>query len=110
LGGKNGLNPLTNVPYAKDLTAGEDNAHLSQERAVSSIPKAVGSQHVDNGGCLAGQQGTGHWMYPSSQMFYAAMKRKGHETAAEDVDVMVAIHNALNENVWQQVLQWEKRK
>lgn len=41
-------------------------------------------------------------------MFYNALKRKGFDTAPEDIDVMVDVHNFLNEGVWKEVLKWEE--
>ena len=49
-----------------------------------------------------------NWAYPSPQMFYNAMKRKGWKPRQEDMDVVVAIHNTVNERVWEHILQWEK--
>ncbi|KAJ1975663.1 holocytochrome c synthase [Dimargaris xerosporica] len=49
-----------------------------------------------------------YWVYPSSQQFHQALARKGWETPEEHVDMMVAIHNFLNEGCWQEVLKWEK--
>lgn len=40
-------------------------------------------------------------------MFYNALKRKGFETAPEDIEVMVDVHNFLNEGVWAEVMKWE---
>jgi hypothetical protein len=34
------------------------------------------------------------WVYPSEQMFYNAMKRKGWSPAEDDMAAVVAIHNA----------------
>lgn len=34
------------------------------------------------------------WVYPSEQMFYNAMKRKGWTPAEDDMAAVVAIHNA----------------
>jgi hypothetical protein len=50
------------------------------------------------------------WEYPSPQQFYNALVRKGWETPEEHVEVMVDIHNFLNEQAWQEVLKWEKRQ
>ena len=41
-------------------------------------------------------------------MFYNAMKRKGWKPEEEDMPAIVAIHNAVNETAWNQVLLWEK--
>jgi cytochrome c heme-lyase len=49
------------------------------------------------------------WEYPSPQQFYNALLRKGWNTPEEHVEVMVLIHNKLNEDAWRQVLKWETR-
>ena len=54
--------------------------------------------------------GSSHvWQYPSEQMFFNAMKRKGWDAKEEDMHSVVAIHNSVNERAWQQVLQYEVR-
>lgn len=40
------------------------------------------------------------WMYPSEQMFYNAMKRKGWRPSEGDMNTVVSIHNAVNERAW----------
>ena len=47
------------------------------------------------------------WQYPSEQMFFNAMKRKGWDAKEEDMHSVVAIHNSVNERAWQQVCQYE---
>jgi cytochrome c heme-lyase len=66
---------------------------LSTDRTESSIPR----------------DGSSKWDYPSPQQFYNALVRKGWETPEEHVDMMVLIHNFLNEEAWNEVLKWEKR-
>jgi len=34
------------------------------------------------------------WVYPSEQMFYNAMRRKGWTPSEDDMTAVVAIHNA----------------
>ncbi|XP_015782069.1 cytochrome c-type heme lyase isoform X1 [Tetranychus urticae] len=76
---------------------------LSVEREVSTIPKAGGDEK---------------WVYPSEQMFWNAMIRKGwkwqneHEKGIEplqknDMSHIIRIHNANNEAAWQEILKWE---
>lgn len=52
------------------------------------------------------------WTYPSPQMFYNALVRKGKVTpgGAEEqhVESMVAVHNNMNEVAWKKVIQWEE--
>ncbi|CAL8470776.1 g10318 [Coccomyxa elongata] len=68
---------------------------ISTERIVSSIPKG-------------GTEGT--WVYPSPQMFYNALKRKGKgdDVTEDDMDPVVHAHNTMNEVTWQHVLAWER--
>lgn len=72
---------------------------LPTERQVSTIPKA-------------GQEAGQFWVYPSQQMFWNAMLRKGWRWKNEDIEQkdmgdIIKIHNANNELAWQEVLKWE---
>jgi hypothetical protein len=67
---------------------------LPLERTESSIPRDRSSK----------------WDYPSPQQFYNALVRKGWETPEEHVETMVEIHNFLNEEAWEEVKKWEKRR
>ena len=53
---------------------------LSTARVESTIPTSA----------------DGAWVYPSDQMFYNAMRKKGYEPREEDMRTVVAIHNAGN--------------
>lgn len=80
-----------------DLTS-ENPADLSSSRVASSIPRADTNTT---------------WLYPSPQMFYNALRRKhGDETSVPlqtaDMDVIVTIHNMVNEQTWQNILRWEQ--
>ena len=71
---------------------------LPTHRHVSGIPKS----ETDNE----------HWVYPSEQMFYNAMIRKGwqwkeSDIQAEDMTHIINIHNTNNELAWREVLKWE---
>lgn len=54
-------------------------------------------------------QETTTWTYPSPQMFYNALARKGKldDTDEADIASVVALHNNMNEKTWQNVLEWE---
>lgn len=70
---------------------------LSTERVKSTIPKADSNET---------------WTYPSPQMFWNAMLRKGwrwkeSDLSPEDMDHIISIHNANNEMAWAEVLKWE---
>ena len=43
-------------------------------------------------------------------MFFNALKRKnkGDDAGEEDIDMVVAIHNNMNELTWGKVMEWEK--
>lgn len=77
---------------------------LSKDRESSTIPRTDAVQ--------AGQpetSTTSTWTYPSQLMFYNALARKGKAVHAQDIDSMLAIHNSLNESVWQEIVDIEKR-
>ncbi|WFD27709.1 holocytochrome-c synthase [Malassezia nana] len=127
-----GLNPLNNMPELTQDRAPNQRMDLSRERVVSSIPRAptsaapgdspygAASPHVSNdqgagakpSSCPVDHgdrsDGSGYWEYPSPQQFYNALVRKGWETPEESVDMMVLIHNFLNERAWQEIVEWEK--
>ncbi|KXL43477.1 hypothetical protein M433DRAFT_155871 [Acidomyces richmondensis BFW] len=102
---------------------------LSTEREISSIPRSLPTNHdreaykaaerAASTSCNHLQQpansekDTGHdtesgnWIYPSQEMFFAAMKRKGHSPDSADMATIVPIHNAVNERAWAEIKQWE---
>jgi cytochrome c heme-lyase len=78
---------------------------LSTDRVVSSIPRGGKGEN---------------WVYPSEQMFWNAMLRKGwrwdknedtggdgKEISKEDIANIIRIHNVNNELAWREVLMWE---
>ena len=68
---------------------------LETSRVPSTIPKG-------------GVSGT--WTYPSEQMFFNALTRKGkgEDVHEGDITTIVAIHNNMNEKTWKQVQEWEE--
>ncbi|ORY95294.1 cytochrome c/c1 heme-lyase [Syncephalastrum racemosum] len=68
---------------------------LGTDREVSSIPRAT-------------KDGEQKWIYPSEQMFFNAMRRKNWNPEERDMSVVVPIHNAVNEQAWVKILEWEK--
>lgn len=103
------MNPDNMMPLkARQEPHPEQPFPLSTNRQESSIPKA---------------DGTGNWMYPSEQMFWNAMIRKGwnwkdHVEGKDphiegkfhdkDMSQIIKIHNANNESAWIEVLKWER--
>lgn len=96
------LNPLNSIP--KGLSAIEKQPgqllDLPTDRTASTIPRPKDA---------VGQAEGEVWDYPSPQQFYNALARKGWETPEESIEMMVFIHNFLNEEAWQEVMKWEKR-
>ena len=81
---------------------------LSTSRVVSTIPKADPKAEEDT-----------YWKYPSEQMFWNAMLRKGWKwqkpidgdkdakLEQKDMSDIIKIHNFNNELAWKEILKWE---
>ncbi|SJX65309.1 related to CYT2-holocytochrome-c1 synthase [Sporisorium reilianum f. sp. reilianum] len=95
-----------------------DESRLSSEREISSIPRsysalahptaAQAAQPSSTPSPTDGEDSDGKWVYPSAKQFYNAMKRKQQNPQVADMDVVVPIHNAVNEQAWKQILAWER--
>lgn len=90
-----------------------DGQPLSLEREVSSIPRfymegadPVESEHTAS---EAVEERDNKWVYPSPNQFYNAVRRKNHDAKAEDMNVVVPIHNAVNEEAWRMIRDWESK-
>ena len=70
-----------------------DTQLLSTERESSSIPKSKPTNEF--------------WLYPSQKMFFNALQKKGMPTETKEVEMLVSIHNFLNEGVWNEIKRWE---
>ena len=99
---------------------------LSTTRMISSIPRADELRPVEDESQLpkpaTHQPPTAsHWVYPSEQQFFNAMRRKGYKieematTTSEQPDsplevipYIVRIHNAVNERCWMEICRWER--
>lgn len=89
--------PLNNMPPPNQCPAPDQPFPLSTDRERSSIPKADSNEY---------------WQYPSPQMFWNAMLRKGwrwqeDQLTQRDMENIIRIHNANNEEAWREVLKWE---
>lgn len=100
---------------------------MNQERVISSIPRAADAEENVENACPyhktpdtnnKSTTASGNWMYPSPEMFWNAMRRKGSlpqhlqdssqpQTQAE-LDWIVTIHNVVNEQCWQEICKWEQ--
>lgn len=92
------INPENMMPPPNQQPAPDQPFELSKERQFSTIPKAGTENEV--------------WVYPSQQMFWNAMIRKGWnwkeaDLQQNDMAHIIRIHNINNEAAWQEVLKWE---
>lgn len=92
------VDPLNMMPPPNQRPAPDQPFELPIDRQKSSIPKA-GTNET--------------WVYPSPQMFWNAMLRKGWRWKDEEginqstMDHIIKIHNHNNEEAWREVLKWE---
>ncbi|GAA5825563.1 hypothetical protein JCM11251_000285 [Rhodosporidiobolus azoricus] len=119
------VNTLNNMPNLAQAPSPGQKTFLPLERTISSIPRSAHGSST-GGACpvkhdtpeaapsaaaaaAAPAAKEEQWEYPSPQQFYNALVRKGWETPEESVEMMVNIHNWLNEEAWQQVRRWEEK-
>lgn len=91
------IDPTNQMPVtANQLPAPGQQKPLDTVRVNSTIPKG-------------GTEGT--WQYPSPQMFWNSLVRKGkvNDATEDDMGVVVSIHNEMNERTWRELLAWELR-
>jgi len=93
----NKIDPLNMMPPPNQQPSPDQPFLLPIDRQKSTIPKAGTDQT---------------WVYPSQQMFWNAMLRKGWKWKDEQIDQptmdhIIKIHNTNNEAAWQEVLKWE---
>ncbi|VEN56518.1 unnamed protein product [Callosobruchus maculatus] len=99
--GNGDINPLNMMGPANQSPAPGQPFPLSTDRQTSTIPKAIVKEGESP-----------FWVYPSPQMFWNAMLRKGwrwrdEDITPKDMNDIIKIHNANNEQAWQEVLKWE---
>eukprot|EP00736_Rhodelphis_marinus_P013457 Rmarinus@m.16466 len=89
------INPNNMMPPVNQKPAPGQVEPLSTFRQQSTIPKGGTDES---------------WVYPSEQMFYNALVRKGKgdDVAESDVAMMIAIHNHMNEKTWKELMRWEQ--
>jgi cytochrome c heme-lyase len=102
VGAPGSLNPLNSMPVGLSATqkAPGQKLDLPTEKTLSGIPRPPTEGESSSGSV---------WEYPSPQQFYNALVRKGWETPEESIEMVVDIHNWINEGAWDEVMKWEKR-
>ncbi|TRY56026.1 hypothetical protein DNTS_013856 [Danionella cerebrum] len=91
------IDPTNMMPPPNQIPAPDQPFPLSLKREESNIPRSGMQQN---------------WVYPSEQMFWNAMLRKGwrwkeDDLAAEDMSNIIKIHNRNNDQAWEEILKWE---
>lgn len=94
---KENLDPSNLMPPPNQTPAPDQPFVLSTVREESSIPRADSEKK---------------WVYPSEQMFWNAMLKKGWKWKDEDISQkdmynIIRIHNQNNEQAWKEILKWE---
>lgn len=92
------IDPRNMMPPPNQLKAKDQPFELETDRQISRIPKAGSNDE--------------YWVYPSQQMFWNAMLRKGWRWKDASLDPndmkdIIHIHNANNEQAWIEILKWE---
>ncbi|XP_077134431.1 holocytochrome c-type synthase isoform X2 [Ranitomeya variabilis] len=95
--GKDDIDPSNMMPPPNQSPASDQPFPLSVSREESTIPRS----NTDK-----------NWVYPSEQMFWNAMLRKGwkwkdDDLKPEDMNNIIKIHNKNNEQAWSEILKWE---
>ncbi|XP_069823830.1 holocytochrome c-type synthase isoform X2 [Dendropsophus ebraccatus] len=91
------IDPTNMMPPPNQVPAADQPFPLSLTREESTIP------------CASTEK---NWVYPSEQMFWNAMLRKGwkwkeDDLKPEDMGNIIKIHNQNNEQAWSEILKWE---
>ncbi|XP_029954930.1 holocytochrome c-type synthase isoform X1 [Salarias fasciatus] len=94
---KGDIDPANMMPPPNQTPAPDQPFELSLKREESTIPRHGAEKN---------------WVYPSEQMFWNAMLRKGwrwrdDDLAADDMTNIIKIHNRNNEQAWEEILKWE---
>jgi len=97
------LDPTNNMPLSNPDNVARNS--LPSKEQIISLPTERVSSTIPKGG-TDGET----WTYPSPQMFWNSLARKGKlgSTKEEDMEVVVAIHNDMNEGTWEKILEWEE--
>lgn len=108
--GSSSNNPLNNMPNLSN----EPTSGLPTEREISSIPRSRSNSTSSQSACPVQHKSAkkaddedAHWVYPSPHQFQAALERKNKGAPTENVEMMVAIHNWLNEAAWGEIRRLE---
>lgn len=90
-----GANPANQMPPSANEPLPGQRKPLSTWRQQSNIPTGAADALPTHQAAPGGASAAGEpvWVYPSEQMFYNAMRRKGWTPSEDDMAAVVAIHN-----------------
>jgi cytochrome c heme-lyase len=92
---------VSSIPRAKDSDVSALGSSSSSCPVSSSTTTTTAPHHQHD----TSQQ---HWVYPSEQQLYNAMRRKGWTNIPEDsISTVLNIHNTINERTWKHIQEWE---
>lgn len=90
MSGQDVYNPKTN-DYIFDSKKNDSQMKvLNTVRSISTIPKDEFTPSHQ-------PESVTKWVYPSEQQYFNAIKKKGYEAREDDIPVVLAIHNFVNE-------------
>lgn len=95
------VRPLANDREVSTIPRANPNIQTTTPNPISRTPNAEETSSLD--------VGSGNWIYPSEKMFFDAMRRKKYQPRATDMAAIVPIHNAVNEQAWKEIKEWERR-
>ncbi|XP_028822435.1 holocytochrome c-type synthase [Denticeps clupeoides] len=95
--GQSDIDPSNMMPPPNQIPARDQPFPLNLSREESTIPRSGTDKN---------------WVYPSEQMFWNAMLRKGWRWKEDDLNPrdmshIIKIHNQNNEQAWHEILKWE---
>ncbi|MEW5311431.1 MAG: hypothetical protein WDW38_003146 [Sanguina aurantia] len=109
LNGPATLNPITSAWKSVGLVDPSNNMPLEPNQQPCAgqrklLPVERVHSNIPKGGTDT------NWTYPSPQMVFNALRRKGKgdDVTEDDMQGFVNAHNSMNEATWQQVAMWER--
>ena len=85
----------------------ENSAELQARAAQVEVPPSTGMSTEREESSIPSRDG--NWKYPSPVQFYRNAVAKGHSVDPHDMNTVVSIHNAVNEETWRRIKEMEKR-
>lgn len=85
----------------------ENSAKLAEEAAKVVIPEGNVMSTDRETSSIPNRDGK--WAYPSPVQFYKNAVAKGHDVDPNDMNTVVSIHNAVNEETWRKIMRMESR-